>query len=247
MYSVAIFDVGDTLLEYMPKTPDLHIERMRSFGIEIPDSRRDDIAACIENAGNAQIEREEKGEPRLNDADFETLLDMAALNAIYGNEKSADEVYALAIGLRQIPLGIQRLSIIPGAMDVLAELSARNYRLAIVSNHRKWLPELLSSLGIGMFFESIIVSEIVGYEKPDTRIMEASLSDLRLEAGDCLYIGDHPYDVYCARKAGMDCAWIAPKDKILPSSIPYQENYRISGLADLLRILPSRPATMDHK
>lgn len=78
---------------------------------------------------------------------------------------------------------------------------------------------------------------MVGVAKPDSRIMQIALKELSLEAKDCIYIGDQPMDVLCAKQIGMDCVWIAPEDYVLPESIPYREDYRIANILDLLNIL----------
>lgn len=99
--------------------------------------------------------------------------------------------------------------VVPGTFEVLDELKECGYRLAVVSNHRSWMPGYLKSVGLADYFEQIIISDLVGCEKPDARIMEIALSKLGLLPKDCLYVGDHPFDVLCAKKAGLDCVWLA--------------------------------------
>ena len=74
-------------------------------------------------------------------------------------------------------------------------------------------------------------------EKPDVGIMEIALSELMLPPEACLYVGDHPLDVLCAKEAGMDCAWIVGDWGELHESIPYKEDYRIGNVADLVGML----------
>lgn len=78
---------------------------------------------------------------------------------------------------------------------------------------------------------------MVGVAKPDSRIMQIVLEELVLDAKDCIYIGNQPMDVLCAKQIGMDCVWIAPEDYVLPESIPYREDYRIASISELLGIL----------
>ena len=128
------------------------------------------------------------------------------------------------------------MMIIPGVIDTLNALK-NGYRLAIVSNHYSWLMDYLIKSGLAPYFESIIISDIVGVAKPNIRIMEIALEELDLEAENCLYVGDQPFDVLCSKQAVMDCAWIATDESELPKSIPYKEDYRIYKLLDLLSIL----------
>jgi len=87
------------------------------------------------------------------------------------------------------------------------------------------------------YFETIVISEMVGVEKPDIRIMQIVLERFSLDASACLYIGDHPFDILCSKKAGIDCVWITAPDSVLPDSIPFKEDFRIQKLEDLLNIL----------
>ena len=77
------------------------------------------------------------------------------------------------------------MMIIPGVIDTLNALK-NGYRLAIVSNHYSWLMDYLIKSGLAPYFESIIISDIVGVAKPNIRIMEISLEELDLEAQNCL-------------------------------------------------------------
>jgi putative hydrolase of the HAD superfamily len=106
-----------------------------------------------------------------------------------------------------------------------------------VSNHRAWLHDYLKEIGLAQFFETIVISDIIGVEKPDIRIMQIALENLSLKASVCLYVGDHPFDVLCAKKAGIDCAWLTAADNILPDAVDYTEDYRIEKLQDLLNFI----------
>ncbi len=63
------------------------------------------------------------------------------------------------------------------------------------------------------------------------------LDELHLKANKCLYVGDQPLDVLCSKQIGMDNVWINPDNIELPNSTPFNEDYRIRKLSDLLNIL----------
>jgi putative hydrolase of the HAD superfamily len=128
------------------------------------------------------------------------------------------------------------MTIIPGVIDVLTVLKNK-YRLAIVSNHHTWLMDYLRENELITYFETIVISDVVGVAKPNVRIMQIALDELDIKAENCLYVGDHPLDVQCSKQAGMDCTWIAAEERILPKSISYKEDYRIDKLSDLLSLL----------
>lgn len=232
-YKAIIFDVGDTLLEHYPSQRQIYVERMKALGFAVDDSTADKIAAALEKASHEQIAKEQNGAPRMSDADFEIMLDTAAVKCV---AKQQDAMLFLE-NLRRIPLPKQELRLMPGTLETLAALKNKSFRLAIVSNHRAWLPDYLEKIGLAGFFETIVVSDIAGVEKPDARIMQIALEKLSLDAAECLYVGDHPFDVLCSKKAGIDCAWLTASNSVLPDSVPYKEDYRIQKLCDLLQKL----------
>lgn len=87
---------------------------------------------------------------------------------------------------------------------VLAQLRERGLRLAIVSNWGSSLPVLCEQLGISSYFETVVVSSIIGYEKPHPSIFKFALDQTGLSPEDVMYIGDDPYlDYQAARKVGI--------------------------------------------
>ena len=232
-YEALIFDVGDTLVKHSPGEEEIYISRIEYLGFMVDDVTAKSIANAITKTAHEQIQKEQNGSPRMPDNDFTAMLDKAALSCI-NKEKNEDE---LLRQLNNISLPKQELTIIPGTVDVLQSLKDKGFRLGIVSNHRAWLPEFLKEIGLTPFFETIVVSDIVGVEKPDTRIMKIALDNMKLKASSCLYIGDHPFDVLCAKNAGIDCAWLTEPDNVLPESIPYKEDYKIKKLDELIKYI----------
>jgi HAD superfamily hydrolase (TIGR01549 family) len=231
-YDAIIFDVGDTLLENYPNQKQIYADRIKQLGFAVDEEMAEHILKATTNSAYRQIEKEQNGAPRMTDEDFDSMLDEAALTCVDTNYTGSTFER-----LRLIPIPKQELRIIPGVVDVLHTLSAKGYRLGIVSNHRVWLMDYLSEIGLSGFFETIVVSDVVSVEKPDVRIMEIALERLNVKAKSCLYVGDHPFDVLCAKNAGMACAWISQPESVLPDSIPFQEDYRIQSLHELLTLL----------
>ena len=232
-YKAILFDVSDTLIEYSPNYAKIYGDRLRSLGFEISGDKAREVSKAINWAIGEQTRREQLGEPRIPAEAYNRLLDEAALLCMVDENTCRKDYLA---NLSPIPIPKQEMMIISDAVNVLTALKSK-YRLAIVSNHYSWLMDYLGECGLAPFFESIIISDIVGVAKPNVRIMEIVLEKLGLKAEDCLYVGDHPFDVLCSKQAGMDCAWIVADKGDLPASIPFKEDYRIKTLSDLLSIL----------
>jgi putative hydrolase of the HAD superfamily len=94
--------------------------------------------------------------------------------------------------------------VLDGMDDALAELRARGYRVAAVSNSDGRASAVLADLGLGDRFEFVIDSHDVGVEKPSPAIFALACERLGLPAGRCAYVGDvMAFDVEGARAAGL--------------------------------------------
>lgn len=232
-YQAIVFDVSDTLVEYSPNYAQIFGDRLRYLGFEVSEEKAKEISKMVNLAIGEQNLRESHGAPHLLEAELNELLDKTALLCIT-DESNCCQQYLSKLSKLQMPK--QKMNVISDVFSVLDVIKSK-YRLAIVSNHYTWLIEYLHKLNLATYFESIVISESAGVSKPDIRIMHILLNELKLEAKSCLYIGDQPMDLLCSKEIGMDCAWIADKEYILPESIPYKEDYRINRLNDLLNIL----------
>ncbi len=99
--------------------------------------------------------------------------------------------------------------IYPWVMDTLETLQERGIRLGIISNWDSSGPDVLKSVGIINYFDTVVFSYTEQIEKPDQRIFEIALEKAGVDPKDCLYVGDNYYDdmVGC-RKVHMDGALI---------------------------------------
>lgn len=98
-----------------------------------------------------------------------------------------------------------------GAEDLLKQLRAQNYRLAVISNggHATRL-KILEGLGFADYFDNIFSSESVGIAKPKAEIFLHSCQQLGIEPQQSLYIGDHPVNDYQgATQAGLNALLLA--------------------------------------
>lgn len=147
-YRAVIFDVGDTLLEHYPSEIQIHTDRIGNLGFEINGQLAAAIADAVSAAAQEQIFKEQNGEPRMPDEEFVAMLDKAALSCVIADVNESD----LPEKLRGAPIPEQKLRIIPGTEDVLQSLKDKGFRLGIVSNHRAWLPDYLSEIGLSVYF-----------------------------------------------------------------------------------------------
>ena len=78
----------------------------------------------------------------------------------------------------------------PGAAEVLQSLSP-HFRLGMVTNgYSDSQRGRLEAAGLQGVFDPLLISEEVGVAKPDLRIFEMALTQLQLDPGAVLYVGD---------------------------------------------------------
>lgn len=97
--------------------------------------------------------------------------------------------------------------------ETLDTLKARGFRLALVSNFAASLKEILQEKGIASCFEAMVISTLVGCEKPNPEIFRIALRRTGLKARDVLYVGDHEVnDIWAPNQIGMDAVRIIRYD-----------------------------------
>ncbi len=97
---------------------------------------------------------------------------------------------------------------IPGMIDLVRRLKARQIPLAVLSNSEGKLAELAEELGWRDLFLAIADSGKIGLEKPDVRIFEWTRAHLGVGMDEVVHIGDSvAADVVGALRAGMRAIW----------------------------------------
>ena len=122
----------------------------------------------------------------------------------------------------------------PGVVEVITEL-ARTRRVAIVTNGGGAQRIKLQRLGLDLIVRMVMVSEEVGFAKPDARIFERALAWSELRPEEVLFVGDEPViDLAPAASLGMSTAWRVRgpwPDELAPPS------YRLTSIAQLREIV----------
>jgi putative hydrolase of the HAD superfamily len=91
----------------------------------------------------------------------------------------------------------------------LAALRRRGLKLAVNTNgSTERQRRKLEALGISLWFEAILISELEGVKKPDPEIFRRALLRCQVDATETLFVGDHPdADVGGALGAGLRAVW----------------------------------------
>jgi putative hydrolase of the HAD superfamily len=121
----------------------------------------------------------------------------------------------------------------------LKALRRRGKRLGIITNGQsKRQRAKIEALGVGSLFDVILVSEEVGFRKPDPNIFKRAVDECDSLPGEAMYVGDNPQaDIEGARNAGLTAVW---------KSVPYwklsiTDVSKIDSLSELLTMVDSDP------
>ena len=95
--------------------------------------------------------------------------------------------------------------LIPGTKEMLSILRDI-YRLGLLTNftHGPAAREIIDKLGLGPFFDVVLISGELGFRKPHPLVFRQLIEHLGVEKDQILYVGDDPEpDITGAQKAGL--------------------------------------------
>jgi putative hydrolase of the HAD superfamily len=111
--------------------------------------------------------------------------------------------------------------------------------LAVVSNfdHTPTVEDVLAASGIRERFETVVVSDAVGWRKPRPEVFQAALQAMDLSPHEAVFVGDTAEsDVGGARQMGMDVIWLRRDLPGLPAGVP-SPTWTVPRLPDILEVL----------
>ncbi len=147
--------------------------------------------------------------------------------------KLEDEVFALKFNDRYVETCSSKKGLIPHSLEVLDYLNPK-YKLHIITNGFVEAQKVkISKSGIAKYFDQIIVSDGLGYRKPDPRIFRHAMKIANAKSANSLMIGDdYVPDVIGAKNVGMDQIFFNREKKG-----NYEATFVINSLKELKEIL----------
>ena len=187
-----IFDLDNTLLDrqavFLRFASDFYEERLRAT---ISNTWDDAVAKMVEWDEDGYISRE-KMFARWIDEWPEAGLDMESLIRWYRSEMQQQVQPDLKVN------------------EYIAHLNERQAPWGIVTNGPMSQHNMCRAAGLSQLAPFVIVSEEVGYAKPDPRIFRDALNAMGLSSPErVMFVGDNPVaDIDGAKRFGMKAAWI---------------------------------------
>lgn len=91
-----------------------------------------------------------------------------------------------------------------GVTDTLKVFKQRGFTMACVTNKpARHTAPLLRATGLAGFFHSVVAGDTLQVQKPDPAPMRLAASELNLDTGQCLMVGDSLSDIRAAKAANM--------------------------------------------
>lgn len=103
----------------------------------------------------------------------------------------------------------KRLQLYPEVLSVLDSLGSI-YQIGIVSDAQpSYALAEMQAVGLGGYFDPIVISADSGFRKPDQRLFLSALDVMRLKPSEVVYVGNDMYrDIYGAGQAGMKTIFV---------------------------------------
>ena len=158
----------------------------------------------------------------------------------YGKEEKALE--ANAYFLKQLVVCSEMLE---GALDMLCQLKKMNRNISLITNGFKEVqrPRVVLA-GIEGIFDTIVVSDEIGWSKPHRNFFEFTLKQLNHpELDSILVVGDNlNSDIKGANQMGIKSCWYNPNGLINQHAI--QPHFEVSSFAEIIDIVSD--SELDH-
>ena len=135
---------------------------------------------------------------------------------------------------------IDTLSLREGAKELIKQAQQQR-KVGLISNftHAPVIYKSLRKLGIGEFFNAVVVSEEVGWRKPSGKIFGDALSKLQVQANEAVYIGDSPIeDIKGAKDAGLKTVFVPSQFNSLKDLLESNQkpDYIVNDLKDVTNL-----------
>ncbi len=225
-YKVLFLDLDNTLFDFEKSEKIALISTAKHFGL----SESYDLFETTYHQVNKPLwQKLERGECTGDSIKIERFVQL--VNQL---DLTCDPIEMSNYYIERLGEGIEMF---PYASEV-CEVLSKDYKLVAVTNGIKSVQEnRIKRSGLHKFFEAVIISEDVGYSKPNPLIFEIAMHKIgHMDKNSVLMIGDSmKVDIIGANAAGFDTCWVNMLGVASPADPVYK--WEIRNLEQLLNYL----------
>ncbi|MEW8955406.1 YjjG family noncanonical pyrimidine nucleotidase [Clostridium sp.] len=225
-YEVIIFDADETLFDFKKSEGHAFKNTMVEFKIEYDENHHLKVYKDINTAIWKELEEGLITQKDLNVERFKRLSDSLSLKF---NEEEFAKSYMKHLAIASF--------LYDDSVTIVEELH-KKYRLMIITNGLKDVQDnRIKKSIISKYFEHIVVSEEVQVSKPDSRIFQLALNNIKYtDKSKVLMVGDSlTSDIQGGINFGIDTCWFNPNKIVNKTKI--EPTYEISNFSELKSIL----------
>ncbi|WP_313390555.1 HAD family hydrolase [Acinetobacter sp.] len=101
--------------------------------------------------------------------------------------------------------GLYENHVFEGVAETLAELKRRGYRLFVATaKPTVYAKQILEHFNLAQYFTEIYGSELNGERTNKAELIQYILEQQKLQADQCMMVGDREHDIFGARQNGID-------------------------------------------
>ena len=223
-YKAILMDADDTLFDFHQCERNAIVHTLEHIGITDPDAPS--VYSRLNRVCWTDFENGLITQARLKIRRFEELLNTYGVKGFAAPDVSGYYESMLA----------NEAILLDGALETVQKIAEKR-PIAIVTNGiARCQRGRMAISPIGKYTSALIISEEIGCQKPNPKMIEAALEALGgIKPEEALMVGDSlNSDMRCAQYAGVDGCWYNPKGHERPNGIAIR--YEIDDIRDAVEI-----------
>lgn len=235
-YKAIFFDLDDTLCDETAAWRVCTAATAASCRDVLPDINAPSLAQAYLECSDRFWHGLDPAEGMLPIQTIRIQLWEEALRSLGVSDPSLAEQMASDYGARRKARPVE---LFPDALPLLTALRDAGKRLVLITNgiqetHR----ERIAFLGLEAYFHHTLISDAVGFAKPDARVFHHALRLAGCEASEAAMVGDAlKNDIAGAEAVRITAFWYNPEGNPLPPGLPPPSGGTVRCLADLTPFL----------
>jgi len=221
LYKAILFDLDDTLLDRDKAVENLFLVILKKFYEDVENVLKKEMMKKFKNHDKSSYGNNDKTtvlESFFDDFPSKYRLPRNAMQDFW------DHHFPQCFSINQNTINIVNAIKMQFKVAIITNGSTERQKAKIMNTH------------LNSCFDTIIISEEVGYSKPDKRIFELALNKLNVQSETALFVGDDiEKDIDGCQNAGIKGMWFNPyKNKNDTVIKPYAEIQSFDSLLSYL-------------